>query len=164
MRHTTPAYSVVIFGLLGAVLVLAQVCLAPLPNIELVSLLILVYTRVYGRRACYPVCVFIVLEGLLFGFGLWWLSYLYLWPIWTLVVWLMRRVSSPLTWAVVCGAFGLSFGALCALPYAAAGGLWAGVSYWISGIPFDLLHCAGNFVLTLLLCQPLVQLLTKLQA
>ena len=53
------------------------------------------------------------------------------------------------------GVFGLMFGALCAIPYAVAGGLAAGIAYWVSGIPFDLLHCGGNVVLALVLFRPL---------
>lgn len=29
------------------------------------------------------------------------------------------------------------------------------LSYWVSGIPFDLIHCGGNFVMTLVLYKPL---------
>ena len=72
------------------------------------------------------------------------------------------RERSPLFWAAACGAFGLSFGALCALPYL-AGGPWAALSYWVAGIPFDLLHCGGNFCLTLALERPLYTLLAKLR-
>ena len=73
-----------------------------------------------------------------------------------------RRERSPLLWAAAGGAFGLSFGALCALPYL-AGGPWAAFAYWTAGIPFDLLHCAGNFSLTLALERPLYTLLAKLR-
>ena len=73
-----------------------------------------------------------------------------------------RRERSPLLWAAAGGAFGLSFGALCALPYL-AGGPWAAFTYWTAGIPFDLLHCAGNFCLTLALERPLYTLLAKLR-
>ena len=60
------------------------------------------------------------------------------------------------------GGFGLSFGALCALPYL-AGGPWAAFSYWAAGIPFDLLHGLGNFFLALFLGRPLCLLLKRLK-
>jgi energy-coupling factor transport system substrate-specific component len=44
------------------------------------------------------------------------------------------------------------------------GGLGYAVSKWISGIPFDVAHCAGNFVLALLLFQPLRKLTQRLVA
>jgi energy-coupling factor transport system substrate-specific component len=33
---------------------------------------------------------------------------------------------------------------------------------WVNGIPFDLVHCGGNFVLTLVLYKPLHTLLRQL--
>ena len=134
--------------------------MAPLPNIEPVSLLILVYTLVYGGQVFYIVYTFVLLEGLLFGFHLWWVTYLYIWTLWAAVVLLLRRgrEKPPLMWAAASGAFGLSFGALDALPYL-AGGLMAAFSRWVSGIPFDVLHCLGNFFLALALERPLYRLL-----
>ena len=46
--------------------------------------------------------------------------------------------------------------------YLFTGGLHFALSWWLSGIPFDLLHCAGNFVLAALLFVPLRKLLDKL--
>ena len=160
----TASRRVVLCALLAAVMTALQVAMSPLPNIEPVSLLILVYTLVFGRQVFYIIYTFVFLEGLLYGFHLWWATYLYIWPLWALAVLLIGRSRElpPLVWAVASGAFGLSFGALCALPYL-AGGPWAALSYWIAGIPFDLLHCAGNFFLALTLERPLCQLLKRLR-
>ena len=78
------------------------------------------------------------------------------------IVIFFRKSDSALFWAVIAGAHGLFFGAMTAIPYLFIGGLEAAVSYWISGIPFDLLHCAGNFVVTLILLNPLLKLTRKL--
>lgn len=160
----TASRRVVLCALLAAVMAALQAAMSFLPNIEPVSLLVLVYGLVFGRNVFYIVFTFVLLEGLIYGFGLWWMSYLYVWPLWAGLVLLLRRgrERGPLFWAVASGAFGLSFGALCALPYL-IGGLWAAVSYWIAGIPFDLVHCAGNFGLALALERPLYQVLLRLQ-
>lgn len=157
----TASRRVVLCALLAAVMAVLQVVMAPLPNIEPVSLLVLVYTLAFGRDVFYILFTFVLLEGLVFGFGLWWASYLYVWPLWAGAVLLISRgrAKPPLVWAAASGAFGLSFGALCALPYL-AGGPWAALSYWLAGIPFDLLHCAGNFFLALVLERPLYRALT----
>lgn len=146
----------VVCALLAALMTVLQVAMSFLPNIEPVSLLVLVYALVFGRDVFYIIFTFVLLEGLVFGFHLWWVSYLYVWPLWAGVVLLLGRGRErpPLVWAVAGGAFGLSFGALFALPYL-AGGFWAAFSYWAAGIPFDLLHCAGNFFLILALERPL---------
>ena len=36
------------------------------------------------------------------------------------------------------------------------------LSYWVSGITFDLIHCAGNFVFTLTLYKPLYKVMEKI--
>ena len=81
MRAQTKTKTLVEMALLTAVLVLAQVSLAALPNIELVSFLCIVYTRFYRSKALAIIYLFVLVEGLLFGFGIWWLTYLYIWTI-----------------------------------------------------------------------------------
>ena len=153
--HSNKVIQIVTIGVLSAILLVGQLGLAFLPNIEIVSTLIILYTLTYKRQVFPIIMVFVLLEGIIFGFGIWWISYLYIWPLWAGIVLLLgKKDRSPLAWAAACGAFGLSFGGLCALPYL-AGGPWAALSYWAAGIPFDLLHCAGNFVLTLVLEHPL---------
>lgn len=156
----TASRRVVLCALLAAMMTVLQLAMAPLPNIEPVTLLVLVYTLVFGRDVFYIIFTFVLLEGLVHGFHLWWVSYLYIWPLWAGLVLLLRRGGEkpPLLWAAASGTFGLSFGALCALPYL-AGGSRAALSYWVAGIPFDLVHCGGNFFLTLTLEGPLYRLL-----
>jgi energy-coupling factor transport system substrate-specific component len=160
----TASRRVVLCALLAAMMTVLQMAMAPLPNIEPVSLLVLVCALVFGRDVFYIIFTFVLLEGLVHGFQLWWVSYLYIWPLWAAAVLLLRRGGErqALFWAAASGAFGLGFGALCALPYL-AGGPWAALSYWVAGIPFDLLHCAGNFFLALALEKPLYVLLKGLK-
>lgn len=150
-------------AMLAAVMTALQAAMSPLPNIEPVSLLVLVYALVFGRQVFYIIYTFVLLEGLLYGFHLWWITYLYVWSLWALAVLLLRkRELPPLAWAVASGAFGLSFGALDAIPYL-VGGAAAAFSRWAAGIPFDLLHCAGNFCLALALERPLHRMLAGLR-
>ena len=160
----TASRRVVLCALLAAMMTALKEAMALLPNIEPVSLLVLVCALVFGRDVFYIIFTFVLLEGLVHGFHLWWVSYLYIWPLWSGLVLLLRRGGErpALFWAASSGAFGLGFGALCALPYL-AGGPWAALSYWVAGIPFDLLHCAGNFFLALTLEKPLYLLLKGLK-
>ena len=155
------AREVVRTALLSVVLLVVQVVLAPLPNIELVSVLIIVYAVQFGRRALYAVYVFVLLQGLIYGFGIWWVSYLYVWLVLFTAAYLFRKNDSLLFWAFINGAFGLSFGALTAIPYFFAGGFGMGISYMMAGIPFDIFHCIGNFVSALLLYIPLKKLFKR---
>ena len=156
------ARQIVILGLMTALLLVAQVGLSFLPNIELVALLIIVYTMVFRRKVFLIIYTFVLLEGLIFGFGTWWFSYLYVWSVLALLAWCFREMESPLGWAILNAAFGLMFGALTAIVNLFISGIGGMVSYWVAGIPFDLLHCAGNFVTALVLFKPLTALLKRL--
>jgi len=159
---TLKTRDIVTIGLLAATLEAAKLALASIANIELVSLLIAIFALVYQKKSFYIIAVFVLLEGLLFGFGLWWVSYLYVWAILAGLTLCFRKNTDTIFWAFFLGLYGLLFGALCAIPYVVIGGLHGGIAYWIAGIPFDLAHCAGNFVLTLVLFKPLYRLFKKL--
>lgn len=153
-----------LFGILGAVTFAAQVVMGPLPNIEPVSLFCMVFAVVFGAKCLYPIYVFVVLEVLFYGLQLWVVNYLYIWALLAGAAWLMRRAEAPLSWAILSGSFGLLFGALCAPVYLFTGGPGFALSWWASGLLFDIYHCVGNFVLALLLFNPLRRLLTGLYA
>ncbi len=151
-----------VMGLLAALLFAGQVALASLPNVEIVSLLVILYALALGRRVFPVIYTFVLLEGIFYGFGIWWISYLYVWPALALLAMAFRKVDSPVFFSILSGFFGLFFGALCAVPYFFAGGPAAAFAYWISGIPFDLVHCGGNFILCLALFRPLKRVITAL--
>lgn len=145
---------IVICGVFAAVLLVVQVALAVLPNIELVSLLVIVYTLVFGKKTIPIIYAFALLEGIIYGFGIWWVMYLYVWTILYFIVRVFRKNENSIFWAVVGGFYGLSYGMLCSLPYAIAGGAGAGIAWWIRGIPYDILHGAGNFIVIAFLFKP----------
>jgi energy-coupling factor transport system substrate-specific component len=150
-------------SLLGAIIVGGKEIMSFLPNIEPVTLFLMAITLVYGAKALYPCVVFVLLEGLLYGFGWWFFFYLYVWPILVAVTLLLRKWNTSwVIWTAVGALFGLFFGPLSALQSLVVGGWQMAFSYWISGIPFDILHCVGNAVMCGLFLKPLTGLLTKL--
>ena len=109
-------------GFCAGLLFVLKAALAPLPNIEAVTLLVILYTLWFGRGALLILCIFVTLEGTVYGFHLWWIAYLYVWVVlWLAVTLAGRRERSPFFWAALGGIFGLSFGFLCSFPYLAAG-------------------------------------------
>ncbi len=163
-RNRTALKNLVLCALMGALLFAFQMALSFLPNIEVVSVLIAVYAVVFGFWALPAVYIFVLLEGLIFGFDIWWISYLYIWLILFAAAYLLKKADSAVVWALVLAIFGLFFGALSALPTAIAGGVSAAVSWWINGIVFDIIHCASNFVMGLVLFKPLKNALLKIRA
>ena len=152
----------ILFGMLGALTFAMKVAMAGLPNIEPVSLTLLVYAAVFGWKALYPAYIYVVMEILYFGLGTWNICYLYVWPILVTAGIFMKKMESPLGWALLSGVYGLAFGALCGIVDIFIGGFGYAVAKWISGIPFDISHCVGNFLLALILFVPLRNLVDKL--
>ena len=154
MKHSR-LLELIVLALLGALMFAAKMALAALPNIEPVSMLVIVYTVVYGKKALYPIYVYVMLEILFWGLGLWNLNYLYVWLVLFFLASIFRQMKSPWGWAILSGAYGLCFGLLCTPVYLITGGWAFGLSWWISGIPWDVVHCVGNFVIALVLVRPL---------
>ena len=151
-----------LFGMLAALTFGAKWVMAGLPNIEPVSLMVMLFGAVFGWKAMLPVFVYVLAEILFYGLGTWNINYLYVWPVLAAAACLLRGMKHPLGWAVLSGVFGLLFGALCAPVDVFIGGWGYAVSKWVSGIPFDIAHCVGNFVIALLLFVPLRKLIDKL--
>lgn len=150
------------FAVLGALTFAAKYAMSLLPNIEPVSLMVMLFAVVFGWKWVYPVSVYVVMEILFYGLGLWNINYLYIWAVLAAAACMMKKMRHPLGWALLSGAFGLLFGALCGIVDIFIGGFGYALTKWISGIPFDILHCGGNFVMALLLFAPLRRLLEKL--
>lgn len=148
-------------GVLTAVVFTAQVAMGFLPNIELVTLLFILYTLVLGRKVFLIIYVFVFLEGIFYGFGLWWVNYLYVWTVQSIVTLMLRKQTSVFFWSILSGFYGISFGALCAIPYFFMGGPSSAFAYWVSGIAYDIPHCIGNVIVCLLLFKPLYKVLDQ---
>lgn len=151
-----------LFAVLGAMTFAAKYVMAAFPNIEPVSLCVMLFAVTFGKKAIYPTYLYVVLELLFFGIGTWNIMYLYIWGILALAAYACRGMESSLGWALLSGGFGLLFGAFCAPVDMVIGGLGYAASKWISGIPFDIAHCAGNFVMALVLFTPMRKLMKKL--
>ena len=160
---------IALVGMMVAIIEVCKVALAWAPNIELTSFWIIMFTLFFGNRILYVIPVFILIEGTMYGMHLWWIMYLYAWPLLALATWLLRKKDSIFTYSMLSAIFGLFFGFLCALPYVVIGavdggiinGLYAGFTWWVAGIPWDIVHCVGNFVMMLVLYHPVKGIMLK---
>ncbi len=152
----------VLLAMLAALTFAMKVVMSYLPNIEPVSLMVLLMMVTFGWKGLAGVGVYVVMEILYYGLGQWNINYLYIWALLAVGAMLLRNMEHPLGWALLSGGFGLAFGILCAPVDIAIGGFGWAVSKWVSGIPFDIAHCAGNFIMALLLFKPLRQLMQRL--
>jgi len=149
----------VLFGILGAMTFAGKYIMSFLPNIEPVSLMVMLFALVFGWKCLYPIYVYVVLEILFYGISLWNINYLYIWLVLAVAAMALREMEHPLGWAMLSGIYGLLFGALCGIVDIFIGGFGYAATKWISGIPFDISHCMGNFFIALILFKPLRKLL-----
>lgn len=156
------ARELALLAMLAALMVGTQVAMAALPNVHLVAIFVILAALLFGWKSLYAIAAFVALEALIYGVNIWVINYFYVWPLLALVAILFRKSRSRVFWAAVAGIHGLLFGALCSIPYFLTGGWAAGFAYWVAGIPFDLIHCVSNVVLTFFLLIPLYNLCEKL--
>ena len=159
--HLHKLKETLVLTLLGVVMYVSQVLMASLPNIELVSFLIIIVARKFGIKSFLSVYIFVGLEILTYGLQIWSICYLYVWAILALVVCAIREVDNRIVYTLISGIFGFLFGTLCSVPYFFIGGIGYGISWILSGIGFDFVHGVGNVLLTFLLFGPITKALEK---
>lgn len=161
-QKSNSTYEISILSISCAILVISQLSIAFLPNVELVTLLIIIYSLNFKRKALYVIYAFILIEGIIFGFSLWWFAYLYIWLILFYLTCIFKDINYPLFWALMAAAFGMMFGTFSSIPYLLIGGFNAAFAYIIAGLPFDFIHCFSNFVIVLFLFKPLNSICSKI--
>ena len=167
MRHTTgnrhlTIFEMVLFGMLAAMTFALKVVMSALPNIEPVSLMVMLFAVIFGWKAFYPIYIYVALEIFCYGIDTWSICYLYVWAILAVAAIFLRNMEHPLWWAMLSGVFGLLFGALCAIVDIFLFDWTYAVTKWTSGIIFDIYHCVGNFIIALILFKPLRNLVDQL--
>ncbi len=162
MKLTTKEMAV--FSMLGAVMYASKIIMEVAPNIHLLGVFTIAFTVVYGKKALYPIYLYVLMNGAFCGFAAWWIPYLYLWTIlWGAVMLLPKKIPEkikPLVYMVICAMHGFLFGTL----YAPAQALLYGLSFkamiaWIvAGLPFDFIHGVSNFFCGILIV-PIISVL-----
>lgn len=169
-HHKLTILDITLLALMTAIIEVSKLALSSLPNVELVSFWIIMFTLFFGRKVVYSILVFILIETFLYGIHVWVIMYLYVWPFLVLLTRLFRKQKSALIFAVISGTYGLLFGALCAIPYIFIGtfdgniqsGLIYAFNWWVAGIPFDITHGISNFALMMVLYHPIYAVMKQI--
>lgn len=155
--------STVLCAMLAGLLVISKEILSFLPNIELVSFLLIIYTLTLGvKLTIFTAIIFASVQMLLYGIGIWTPMYFIVWPLLVLFTQLLRKwLTTEFHLAIFSGLFGLIFGLLFSVPYFLID--WhTGLSYFLKGIPFDLIHSIGNYLVMLVLYQPVYRAFSRM--
>lgn len=157
-----------VFSVLGALMYVSKMVMEFLPNVHLLATFIVAMTVVFRAKALYPLYVFVFLTGLLNGFNLWWIPYLYIWTVLWGVTMLLPKQMPPwlatIVYIMVAGLHGFAYGTL----YAPVQALMFRLNFeqtiaWIvAGLPWDAIHGISNMVCGLLIL-PLIAVLRRAQ-
>lgn len=148
---------VAVMGVMTALLEVSKRLLDSIPNVELITLLMVVFTLAYGKRVILVSVAFTLIETAYWGIHYWVIMYLYIWPLLILFVDIFRKKATLYFCCITVTVYGLIFGALCSIPYYFIGGWNMMFAFWIAGIRLDLVHGAGNLVMCTVLFVPLMR-------
>lgn len=155
---------ITVFAMLGALMFVGDIAFEWAMNVHPVTMLLMLYTVVYGKKGIIPFFIYILLEVCFFP-GFWIVPYLYIFPIYWLCTLALPKKGSLVMrqacYSIACAMFGLLFGTLYApfavLMFSKGTTLFA---YILSGLGADAVHAAGNFAMSFLII-PLSSVLAK---
>jgi len=158
-KRINPAKYAALVGIMAATIECAKLALATIPNIEVVTFLIALFSYTFGFSGVIAAFVFVAIEPLIWGFGTWLISYFIYWPLVALVFVFLGRARIKNRWILTATALVLTlfFGVLTSLVDV---GLFSGyfdnflyrfAVYYSRGIVFYLLQLGCNAVLFLFL-------------
>ena len=171
MTKNNKTRDIALLAIMTAVIEVCKIALAGIANIELTSFLLIMFTLYFGRKTFFVIPAFVIIEILIFGFELMWvLAYCYVWAILFMLTCVFSKFKSTYSMAMLSGFYGFAFGFLCSFPYLfvttslnPSAGLKSAIAYWIAGIPFDIVHGVSNFIIMLVLYQPISRILERVK-
>lgn len=163
---------IAMIALLSSLAYIGRLLCQPLPNIQPVTVIIVLITVYMGwiDGVCVAV-ISIVLSNMLMGMGPWTMAQILTYVILVAITWLFTHkflktsesTHKGMTWIMVAlvGFLGLLYGFIISLFSYKLFGLAHFWPYYIQGLAFDIMHAVGNSVFYLLLTPLLKPLMQK---
>lgn len=166
MGRNKQVYRVAILSLMIALCHVGRLAFSFLPNVQPVTVIVLIITLVMGTVDGLIVGnLSILLSNLTLGMGTWTFAQLMSYSLLVLITGLIRRYrhSKGFYWmfTVYAGISGYLYGLTISLVQAPFFGIKRFLPYYLAGLPFDTLHAVGNAVFYILLAPVLLPLLEK---
>ncbi|QVK17808.1 hypothetical protein KHQ81_13350 [Mycoplasmatota bacterium] len=139
----------VILAMSSTLVFVFKIALFFIPNIELVTYLLIIFTLVYGLKDAIIIAfVYTILEIIVWGIS----EQFYIWVIIVLLTALLKKLFKEnfILWAIYSGLLGLLFGLLCTIPIFLLTDYTFALTYYINGLRYDVPHLIGNYIFMLL--------------
>ena len=168
----TAAKSVALVGIMAAAIECGKLALMAIPNVEVVTVLIALFSYTFGWLGILSAVVFVCIEPLIWGFGSWFISYIIYWPLVAIIFTILGRLGLKNRYILTAAAVALTlfFGVLTSFVDV---GLFSGYFdnllyrfgiYYMRGIVFYALQVATNTVLFLFVFPLLAEKLKKIKS
>ena len=175
-RTVLTAQYVTQVAVMAGLITALKFALSFLPNVEVITLLIAVFSTVWGLKYSLPATiVFCLVEMALYGVGSWLLLYIIYWPILAVIFYYaLRNKKTPVAMGISVGiglVMTVAFGVLsaCTDTLFVVGAVSKDmlgtyfVSYYLKGLWFDLIHVISVVISLLVLYIPLVKVCERIR-
>lgn len=162
---------VALVGVMAATVECAKLALAFVPNVEVVTLFLALFSYVFGVLGLAAAFIFVCIEPLIWGFGTWVVSYLIYWPTVSIVFFFLGKVKLKNRFAIslIASVLTFLFGVLTSLVDI---GLLSGFFdsfferffiYYARGAVFYVVHVVSNAIIFFSLFKFLLGKLEKIK-
>ncbi len=163
----SPVRRIALDGMLCALAIVGRWALGALPNVQPVTVILIlmaIYIGIWDSVA--SAVVIVTVTNMIMGVGIWSLYQMLVWAVIAAVSGLLfKKKHHPVVMLLWCGAMGFVYGAAVSVfsyrTFVTNGGTAGYLAYWLSGLGVDGLHALGNAVFVWFL-QPLFEKLLGL--
>nr|WP_290443623.1 ECF transporter S component [Sporolactobacillus kofuensis] len=153
---------ITLIALLAALSIVGRIYMAPIPNVQPSTVIIIITGLVFGARFGLTLALLTSIgSDFILGFGFFTLMQVIAWGAIGLISGFLARFRTRIPIVVMAcyaGLCGYLFGFLVSLNML-IGGVPSFIAYWIMGLPFDSYHAIGNFIFYIILSPILIKLL-----
>lgn len=152
----SPIKDIVIIAIFSATLTAGKLALMAIPNVEIVTLLIMLYSVTFGIKiSLSSTLVFCTIETLLFGFNTWVIAYFIYWPMLAIVTFLTSKIAvqKDFFYIILGGLCTISFGIISSIFDAIISSNIAKINFFIMfsviytrGLFFYIIHLVSNII------------------
>lgn len=147
-------------AVMAATVFMSKFALSVVLNVEPVTLLLLAFAAILPFHAAAAAVVFVCLDCIIYGFGVWMVPYFIYWPLICLAGRVLRNKSAAAC-ALCAGALTALFGVLTTGVDCLAFGMefW---SWYVAGLPYFAVHILSTLTVVFVALKPLTRALSRL--